>query len=41
MKHTRPISKRPQLSQGNLPVWKNFLVKLESQLIEWIFQKTN
>ncbi len=42
MKHHKPITKRPQLSQtSNLQVWKDFLIELQKQVIEFIFQETN
>lgn len=41
MKHHKPVTKRPQLSQSNLQVWKDFLIELERQIIEFIFQNTN
>ncbi len=41
MKHHKLISRKPQLSQtSNLQVWKDFLIELQRQLIEWIYQKT-
>jgi hypothetical protein len=42
MKHHVLITKRPQLSQTpNFQALKDFLVELERQIIEFIFQRTS
>ncbi len=38
MKHHKPITRKPQLSQiSNFQVWKDFLLNSLDQLIEFIF----
>jgi len=37
MRHNRPITKQPQMAQSNYSLWKDFLVTLTDQLIEFIF----
>ncbi len=41
MKHHKCITRKPQLSQvSNFQAWKDFLVALTDQIIEFIFIKT-
>jgi len=41
MKHNRPITRKPSLAQSsNFQVFKDFLVRLVDQAIEFIFQMT-
>ena len=41
MKHHRPITRKPQMAQtSNFQVFKDFLVNLVDQVIEFIFQMT-
>lgn len=40
MKHHKLITRKPQLSQSNLEIWKDFLIELQLQITEWIYQKT-
>ena len=41
MKHHRLVTKQPQLAQeSNYEVWKEFLVNLTDQIIEFVFIKT-
>ncbi|HPA40829.1 MAG TPA: hypothetical protein P5141_06870 [Candidatus Hydrogenedentes bacterium] len=42
MKHTRPVTRKPALSQiSNFEVFKEFLVNLTDQIIEYAFIKTS
>lgn len=42
MKHHKLITKKPQLAQvSNFEAWKDFLINLQDQIIEYIFQKTS
>ncbi len=42
MKHTRPVTRKPALSQiSNFQVFKDFLVALVDQAIEYAFIKTS
>jgi len=42
MKHHRTVTRKPLLGQtSNLQAWKDFLVRLTDQIIEFIFQMTN
>ena len=41
MKHHRLVSRKPQISQiSTIEAWKNFLVALTDQIIQFIFLKT-
>lgn len=40
MKHTRPITKAPQSATTNFTVFKEFLINLTEQLIQFIFNAT-
>lgn len=43
MKHNRPITRKPELAQttaSNFQAFKDFLERLVSQAIEFIFQMT-
>lgn len=37
MRHNRPITKQPQVAQSNFSIFKDFLVNLTDQIIEFIF----
>ncbi len=42
MRHHRLITKKPELSQvSNLQIWKDFLINLTDQAIEYLFIKTD
>jgi hypothetical protein len=42
MKHTRTITRKPQVAQvSNFQVFKDFLIALTDQIIEFIFQQTD
>lgn len=40
MKHHRLVTRKPQLSQSNFQAWKDFLINLTDQIIEYVFIKT-
>jgi len=41
MKHHRPVTKAPQLAQSNTQAWKDFLVNLTDQIVEFVFILTS
>lgn len=42
MKHMRPVTRKPALSQiSNFEVFKEFLINLTDQLVEYAFIKTS
>lgn len=42
MKHTKVITRKPQVAQlSNFQAFKEFLVELTDQAVEFVFQKTD
>lgn len=42
VKHTKVITRRPQVAQiSNFQAFKDFLVELTDQAVEFVFQKTD
>ena len=42
MKHTKIITRKPQVAQvSNFQAFKDFLVALTDQAVEFVFQKTD
>lgn len=42
VKHTKAITRKPQVAQvSNFQAFKDFLVELTNQAVEFVFQKTD